>query len=298
MAFNDTFTENDVLRALENAGLEFKNGSRYILAQCPTHEDRHPSVQIFKSDWFANCLASCGRYHITKSFPELNGGSAQPHGGSGNNTIAGNRERKVVEHEYRNYDLFEQWSKLPLIPRDHVFKNIPLDVLDALGWRYLQGEIDGMGTGYFIPYFDPYKQTVPFAQTRHLTSDRRFTFLADARPVAYGRWNVIGNQKLFVVEGASDCAVMEYCGVPWIGMPSASSGTIMKELALFAKEQGVAIVYAGDNDEAGDKLRAALDEVAPYRVCQPPKDYKDWGDFFVAHGKEKVLARCIATLFE
>lgn len=291
--FKDDFTEANVMACLDQAGLKWKDGSRYILSQCPTHDDANPSVQIFKKDWFVNCLAGCGRYHITKAFPELN-----PNLGRTGAAPIRARQEKPVEHEYKDYDLYGQWAKLPLIPRSHKFKNIPLQILDDLGWRYLSGEIEGMGHGYFIPYFDPYKQTIPFAQTRHLDGDRRFTFLKDARPTAYGKWNILNNKKLFVVEGTSDGAVMEFCGIPWIAMPSASSAQIIRELALFCREQKIKLVYAGDNDTAGDKLKEALGEVISYRVCQPPKQFKDWGDYFESVGEAAVLQHCVNEIFD
>ena len=190
----------------------------------------------------------------------------------------------------------EQWKVLPLIPRDHQFKTIPLEVLDNLGWRWTSGEL-GMGHGYFIPYFNMDQTTIPFAQVRHLSGERRFTFLKDAEPIAYGLWN-LDNGKLFLVEGPSDGAALDYCGIPWIAMPSASSTQIASKLAQYAYKQNIEIVYAGDNDEAGEQLREALDGYISYRVHQPPGDYKDWGDFLVGEGLETVTNYCNEVLFE
>lgn len=277
----DDFTENDVFNSLDRAGLKWKDGHRYILSQCPLHDDRNPSTQIFKNDWFVNCLAGCGRFHITKAFPELK--PWKP----GKYTPAKVQRREKEPVKYEEFNLYGEWLQLPNIPRDHEFKGIPLEVLDGLGWRWTTGELD-MGTGYFIPYFDAKKEDIPFAQVRHLTGDRRFTFLKDARPNIYGAWNLAQHKRIFVVEGASDCAVLQYVGIPWVGMPSASSAELIKELGLYANEMGIRLIYAGDNDEAGDKLKEALNEVAHYRVCQPPAPHKDWGDFFKADGYEKV----------
>lgn len=285
---DDTFTENEVLACLESQGLKFKNGSRYILSQCPTHDDEHPSVQIYKDDWFVNCHSGCGRYHITKAFPQLR----DTQNGGRMSTVRHERKAtKVTEHKYTQFDLMDEWKAMPLIPRDHSFKGIPLDVLDALGWRW-----DEKMSSYFIPYFSGSKRAVPFAQWRHLKGDRRFTFLKDAKPTCYGTWN-LDNDTLFVVEGTSDCAVLDFAAVPWIGLPSAASAELMKALAKHCKEKGITLVYAGDNDEAGDKLREALDSVSSYRLKQPPKAYKDWGDFLVAEGVEAVSDYCMPELF-
>jgi hypothetical protein len=288
-SFDDKFTENDVLRELELAGLKFRNGARYILTSCPTHEDANPSAQIYKDDWFVNCHAVCGRYHITKAFPRLT-----------ENNISGNSERpqpilRPMEREpkviYKEFDLMTDWEAMPLIPRDHVFKGLPLEVLDDLGWRW-----DAAKNSYFIPYFTATKRAIPFVQWRHLSGERRFTFLKDGKPTCYGTWN-LDNQKLFVVEGTSDCAVLEYCSVPWIGLPSAASGELMKKMATHCQNEGIELVYAGDRDSAGDKLKEALDSVMSYRIKQPRTPYKDWGEMFEAEGFQSVQDYCFAELF-
>lgn len=290
----DQFTEADVLSTLQRAGLRFKNGHRYILSQCPTHEDAHPSVQIYKDDWFVNCHAGCGRYHITKAFPELREKNKQSYGASSRTGVNSAQEVKKSRSNmvnYKKFDLMQKWLTMPKIPRSHQFKNIPLEVLDDLGWRW-----DAEKNSYFIPYFSASKQSIPFAQWRHLSGERRFTFLKDARPTCYGTWN-LDNAMLFVVEGTSDAAVLEYCAVPWIALPSASSGELIKPMAKYCADNGIELVYAGDNDAAGDKLREALDEVTPYRIKQPPKKYKDWGDFYEAEGFEIVQDYCNRELF-
>lgn len=205
---------------------------------------------------------------------------------------------------HTEYDLMELWKILPKIPRNHDFKGIPLEVLDDLGWRWDVSGHEGMGPGYFIPYFDHTRSHVPFAQMRHAaTSDRRFTFLPGAQQTVYGKWNLVQSgtekhrQKFFVVEGTSDCAVMQHCMIPWIGLPSASSGAIMTELAKFCRANSIELIYAGDNDAAGDKLKEALDAVMPYRTWQAPKMFKDWGEFLEATSREKVSEYCLPELF-
>lgn len=285
---DDTFTESDVLSALEGAGLKYRNGSRYILAQCPTHDDVHPSVQIYKDDWFVNCHATCGRYHITKAFPQLRPGT----GHAPIRTASPRKEKEVTEHKYVAVDLMEFWESLPEIPADHEFKGIDIDVLNALGWRY-----DEENERYFIPYFSRTKTSIPFAQWRNLASGPRFNFWKDAKPTMYGTWNLEANQPIFLVEGASDAAVLDFCAVPWIAAPSAASGELVKKMAQFCKDNDITVVYAGDNDEAGDKLKEALDSVSSYRIKQPPKKYKDWGDFLESEGFEAVSDYCMAELF-
>ncbi len=197
----------------------------------------------------------------------------------------------MTERKYIEVDLMDKWKEMDEIPADHRFKDIPIEDLTDMGWRWLP-DIES----YFIPYFDRSKQFIPFAQYRHLKGDRRFTFLKDAKPIAYGLWN-LDEPKLFVCEGTSDAAVLQYCNVPWIAVPSAASSQIVKSMAGYCKKNGIELIYAGDNDQAGDKLKEALDEVMPYRVKQPPAKYKDWGDFFEAEGQAVVQEYCETELF-
>lgn len=292
---DDTFTEGDVLAELDRAGLKHKNGHRYILSQCPTHEDKNPSVQIYKDDWFVNCHSGCGRYHITKAFPSLreqretNGNSASGANRPHHSRSAGTT---VTQRVYETFDLMEDWKKMPEIPESHEFKGIPVHELNSLGWRWLAEK-----NAYFIPYFSRSEETIPFAQYRYLSGDVRFRFLKDAKPTMYGTWNLDpSNSPLFLVEGASDAAVLNHVGVPWIAAPSAASGELVKAMAGWCSENGIQLIYAGDNDAAGDKLKDALREVMAFRSKQPPKQYKDWGDFFVAEGFEKVHDYCVPEL--
>jgi hypothetical protein len=280
--FKMEFTVNDVLTALDRSGLKHRKLHRYILTQCPKHDDRNPSAQIYLDDMFVNCHAVCGRFPIQEVFPHLTDKEIkqQPV-----------KKKEMLVSSYKVYDQYAEWEKMPLIPRDHQFKGLPLEVLDDMGWRWVEDQ-----QSYYIPYFNTSRTQIPFAQWRHLTGERRFTFLKDAKPIAYGLWNLEDNPILFVVEGASDAAVLEHAAIPWIAMPSAASGSIIKALAEYCIVSGIKIAYAGDRDLAGDKLREALDEVCSYRVKQVPSKYKDWGEFFEAEGLIAVNEYCMVEL--
>ncbi len=195
-----------------------------------------------------------------------------------------------------NQDHIKEWKTMPLIPRDHTFKNIPLDVLDYMGWRWDEGK-----DSYFIPYFDITQEHIPFSQLRHLSGERRFTFLKDATPTMYGKWNMPDATLLFLVEGASDAACMEYAGIPWIAAPSAAATTLVSSLADYCLKHSIRVVYAGDNDGpennyAGDNLRKALEAKMRYLTCQPPKPYKDWCDFLAGEGIDAVRDHTLPEL--
>ncbi len=290
----DTFTEADVLRCLDFAGERYQVKGRYIVTTCPMpeHADKNPSAQIYRSDWWVNCHAGCGRFHITKAYPELRNNT--------NGTVVPQTRKNPMtpktEEPKKHIDLIEQWRALPLIPRDHQFKGgiIPLEVLDSMGWRY-----DASRDGYFIPYFHFTQEHVPYAQWRLLSGTKskptqRFSFPSGASVTMYGKWNLPDATLLFLVEGASDAACLEYAGVPWIAVPSVGSVGLIAPFASYCIKHGIQVVYAGDNDTeennyAGDKVREALASSMPrYRICQPPKQYKDWCDFLAAEGIEAV----------
>ena len=218
MQFTDRISESEVTACLDRAGLKYRNWQKYIVSQCPLHDDKNPSAQIFKDDWFVNCHAKCGRFPIHKAFPEL----LKNNGQSNNDKV---QKRSEPMPKYKDFNLKDQWDAMPMIPREHKFKNIPLIILDRLGWRW-----DEAKNSYFIPYFDMFRESIPFAQWRHLAGERRFTFLSEARPIVYGLWNLTAKTKLFICEGTSDGAVMENCCVPWLSLPSASSNTLVHGL--------------------------------------------------------------------
>lgn len=293
---DDDISEVEVFRELDAAGLRYKDGYRYILSQCPLHDDNNPSVQIFKADWWVNCMAECGRFHITKAFPGLRRQGQRASYGQKRydahevklNATQTARKPKQMQKQYKKMDLMEYWKSLKPIPDDQTFKTMDAAHLNELGWRVEEGGL-GVGKGWFIPYFDSLKQSIPFAQVRHLDGPIRFHFAKDLEPRVYGTWNIEPG-VIFIVEGCSDGAVLDYCVTPWVALPSASSGALLKKMAQHCHSIGAQLVYAGDNDDAGDKLREALDEVGvPYRVKQPPKKYKDWGDFLEAEGQEAVI---------
>lgn len=283
-------TLNEVTTALDQRGLAWRNRGRYILSQAPCHQDKNPSFQIYTDDWFSLCHV-CGRHPIQEVMPELSKSSQfdSQKQFDGENRVETRVEKKeAVKPLYSPSQLFEIWQKLPLIPETHNLKGVPAEHLNDLGWRWTNNHIKGMGIGYFIPYFNAAKDKIPFAQTRHLTGNRRFSMLTNAKPTIYGKWNIYPNDPVFLVEGTSDAVVLDYCAVPAIAMPSSSSVSLLENLVKYCQEHNVRLIYAGDNDEAGDKLKDALGELMPYRNRQPPKKYKDYGEMFEKGGFDEV----------
>lgn len=283
---------SEIVDCLNSRGLKFRDHGRYLLSQCPQHSDTNPSAQIYKDDFFVNCHV-CGRLSPYHAFPELR--SNGPQGPymtyklqKGNQTPMDQNEAQQTH--YKTFNLMEYWNSLPWLQPHFSLHGVPVTTLHNLGWRQNDGKaIAGSPGDIFIPYFSRSKESIPFAQVRHFNGNRRFSFLKDAKPTCYGTWNLEPGDKIFIVEGTSDCAVLEYCNIPWVGLPSSSSGKLLRDMLLWCKANNVKPVYAGDNDEAGDKLKAVMDEIMPYRVWQPPKQFKDWGEMLEKAGFEAVV---------
>lgn len=293
--YDEEISQNDVLRELENAGLQYRVQSRYIVAQCPLHDDKNPSAQIYKNDWFVLCHAGCegGRFHITKAFPNLSKNSRDGYNINFQSRMPseGLEMRQEAKYNDASASIFAMWQSLPPIPASHALHKVPADVLNYHGWRY-----DEKNNRYLIPYFKPDRKTIVFAQWRNLSGPVRFSFWKDAKPILYGSWNIEPNETLFLVEGTSDAMVLDYCAVPWVAIPSASSGELIRKIAPWLKSHNIQIVFAGDNDDAGNKIRDVLDEVLYYRVRQPKRGYKDWGEMLEAEGDEAISDYCFSFL--
>lgn len=286
MMATPTITLNHVTTALDQRGLKYKIRGRYIVTQCPIHHDRQPSCQIYLNDWFMLCHV-CGRMPVQQALPELKG-----------ETPITYTQPLPPKPLYKHYELIDYWRELDELPKDFTLKSLPQEVFHDLGWRINDGKVIAGVGDIFIPYFSRSRQSIPFAQVRHLSGERRFTFLQSAKPTCYGTWNLYPGDKIFIVEGTSDCAVLDYCAVPWIGIPSSSGGELIKSLAKWCWENDCGIVYGGDNDEAGNKLKMALGETAiPFRSSQPPKEYNDYAEFYEKAGFDAVVDYTHAELF-
>ncbi len=295
------FTLSDFRHALEMDGRKIKRGGKGFLTNCLIHPDSDPSAEVYPDGWI-ECFSCAKRYHISNFYPALRDPNWKPETNPPNRLRVMPRplpvpEQSIPKTDYTKYELFPLWETLPQIPREFDLKGLPLEVLDSLGWRWSEG-VHGMGPGILIPYFNHARDSIPFAQVRHISGDRRFTMLPGAEMTLYGKWNLHPGEKLFIVEGCSDAAVLEHACIPWVAIPSASGIAMITNLAKYALKTGIQLVYAGDNDEAGDKLRKAVDLVVPHRVLQPPGKYKDWGEFFMGAGIEKVSAHCWEELRE
>lgn len=233
------------------------------------HDDKHNSGIVFDDGWF-HCFGGCRRINVL-----------------GHNFVpkSDNYQPRVTP-TYTDY--FDYWLGLDHL--DEGIKGLPASLLNSLGWRKLPSGNDlGTAGGIFIPYFTPGRNKIPFYQIRHSDGNRRFSFAQGATPIANGFEALKENEKfLTFTEGCSDRAVLAYCGVSAIALPSASSGTILKGMAAYAKEHGLVLVACSDNDDAGNRLLSSLTGIATYIDMRPPTQYKDFGEMFEAVGAEPI----------
>jgi hypothetical protein len=292
MYSKDEYTPHEISSCLESTGRKVRIGSRYLMTTCLWHEERNPSMQVHLDGW-TNCFAGCKGQHISSVFPELRrkDPNYKPTRKVAMQQIKPVREVKQTQSMITKNN--ELYKSLELIPRDHKFKGIPLQVLDDLGWRYKDNK-------YFIPYWDMNRQNVMFYQWRNLSGDVRFNFAVGQTPVAYGSWNMADSGPIFIVEGCSDAATMQFAAVPWVSMPSASSSSILEALCAYTKKYNnthtdkIDLIFAGDNDEASFKLEESMNY--RFSVKRPPVEYKDWSDFMQATSVETVQEYCLGNL--
>lgn len=268
--------DEDVLKnTLEDMGLKPRWSGKGWSILCPKHGDRHHSAQCFPDGWIA-CYAGCGRFHI--------------------NTVAGHKVidgdtpvsyEKKKEEEIKRGDFTNLWADLEPLKPDLDVKGIDGRTLNKLGWRWYPGG-NGYHEGIFIPYFSMDRQKVPFFQIRHLTGERRFTFVKNITPILWG-FDVLPKvkDKLCFTEGTRDAAILRSIGVPAVALPSASSNKIMKNLAEYCKNNKIKLYAVCDKDEAGENLLKTLQ--TPFLDLRSPVG-KDVGDFLAERGREAVKA--------
>lgn len=237
----------------------------------PGHQDKNNSAVVFDDSWH-HCFAGCKRFSLYG--PEYKGTQAED-----------TYEPKTVRG---TTDYFDFW--LSLEPLTEGIKGLPARHLNSLGWRKIEdNNILGTKGGIFIPYFTVDRNSIMFYQVRHLEGHRRFTFTRDITPIANGYESLPSMAKFIpFTEGASDRAVLEYLGIPTVALPSASSGTILKGLAKYAKEKGKILVACSDNDDAGNRLLGNLSGVSTYIDLRPPAPFKDFGEMFEQKGAREV----------
>lgn len=254
-------------------GLNPRRTPKGFSIRCPRHEDRRNSAIVFSNDGWCACMAGCGRWNFM---------------GARNTPNKDNYEVKQRQTEsFLEVDYYDYWLSLETLDED--IKGIPANALNKLGWRKLpRNNQMGLPPGVFIPAFGASRTTIPFAQVRHLSGDRRFSFPSRVKPLAFGMESTERFQRYVpFTEGNSDRAVLEMAGIPALAIPSGASGAILRSVGEWANSKGLILVAVSDRDAVGDSLLHNLDGTAPY-IDARPIGYKDVNDMYQDKGIEHI----------
>lgn len=253
---------SDIEDELDRLGLEPTWRGRYWVIHCPQHEDNHKSCVCFEDGWI-HCFAGCKRIHINKLAKRHLNISYESH----------------EDHNATTYDDYMQlW--LELEPLTEPVKGVPAKVLNQVGWRKWKDTGD-----IFIPYFSVSKTKIPFYQIRHMSGERRFSFVKGKTPITYGLDELPKVKKyLFITEGSRDSVILRWIGLHAIALPSASSVKMLDQIQKYVREKGIIICWCGDRDEAGEKLMHTIKTL--YIDCRCK--YKDIGEMLEAEGINKI----------
>lgn len=288
------FDEKDLINALNSRNLRWQDKGKYFFIQCPRHNDRHESAQLFKDTGFVHCHAGCGRFPIQQEFDELRTGKLTQADVFNISAALDRNEStpKVADYKsnYKDYNLYQFWESLPLITPEYAIKKFTADQMNDMGWRlHLEQSKYFAGKGIFIPYFSTSKKHVPYAQLRHFAGDsRRFTFLKNARMILYN-FPALKRGYILLVEGASDVVSLNTLGYEAVGLPSASQNKILEKLVDFSKKNDKPIIYLGDDDTAGEAVYKFLDTHIFFYPITHGK-YKDISDL-LEFGTESEISR-------
>lgn len=262
--------EQAIYEKCERLGLQPRRTEKGYSILCPKHEDTHRSAIVYVDDGYAQCFAQCGRWNFMKGEDYVK------------------REKVIKPKEHKNFK--DTWLELDLVDQD--IKGIPKSHLNKLGWRKYNGDIDlpanvpqlGLMPGIFIPAFSQDRSSIPYCQIRHLSGERRFSFVSGATQIPFGLEN-LDNMERFVVftEGNTDRAVLELAGIHAVAMPSGSSGRLLQQLGEYCRQTNKILVAISDNDKVGDKLLETLNGLYPC-IDARVKGYKDINEAYLAKG--------------
>lgn len=308
-------TLNEIEDILDRAGLKHKRSAGNIISQCPMHADYNSGLNCtIRDTGFCYCFShNCTNgkdkgFWLDDVFVELKEKNKEEWKKQVEKIkpiVRQPKENKENSEASPKVDLLKLWKTLEPLTENIPGKNIPFEFLNQLGWRKfpMWGEINGVKypEGWFIPYFGKTGKTLPYGQIRHDKNAswqnsekvRRFSFIKGVTPIWHGLESLDRCKKyVCFTEGSSDRAVLEYAGIPCLGLPAGKSADKVQRLMAWCVANNKVAVYCGDNDEVGDYLLDQMDSFGMiYRVARPPLEYKDYGDMFDAVGIEPIKQR-------
>lgn len=295
------YTIDDITHCLDVRSIKWKRYKDGVQCGCPLHDGQDPNCIITPDDEGnprGYCFSHCGFFWPDEAFPELKGEPFDAEKYREEHKLKLGIKHEQVRKVKEIPELQELWREAMPLPPERIFPELPNSELENLGWKWVDSAPFGMGTGVLIPYWtsdydgDPEKGTIGFCQVRHLSGNVRFSFPKGMSPTLYGKWVLRelaelpeSEREVYLVEGCSDWCVLNCCALPCVAVPSSSNKDLVKELGTFCTKHKIRIIYCGDNDEAGNRVRTVLDDMGvPYRTRTAPHPYKDARSYAGAKG--------------
>lgn len=299
------YTIDDITNGLDRRGLKWKRYRDGIMCMCPKHHGGDLNCLITPDpdgNPRAYCYSHCSFFWPDEVMEELKGEPFDAEKYHEEHKLELGVKHEQVRKVKEIPELQELWRNGLPLPPERIFPEIPNSELENLGWKWVDSAPFGMGTGVLIPYWtssytgNPGEGIIGFCQVRHLEGSPRFSFPRGMSPTLYGKWVLReltecpeSEREVALCEGTHDWVVLDACGIPAVAVPSSSNKDLVKGLAEFCTVNKIRIIYAGDNDAAGNRVRAVFDNMGvAYRSRTAPHPYKDVGDFAKAEGLEAV----------
>jgi hypothetical protein len=212
-------------------------GSDRYMAECPSHQDKEPSLSITTGNdgrILLKCHAGCTTEDVVKELGLLMKDLFPPKVGGGGGMSSGKNDAHLHTPK-KNADIKgERVCSTDCTPNAHprrgltlqeyaVAKKLPVDFLRGLGISDITyQENDAIR----IPYYDEAGTEVSIRIRRTLekseNEDQRFVWKKGSKPCLYGR-NRRREGYVILNEGESDCHTLWFHGFPALGIPGATN---------------------------------------------------------------------------
>jgi hypothetical protein len=277
---------DDIIPHLRKVRITQQNGLRKVIACCPAHDDRNPSLSITETAdgkllW--HCFAGCSQEAVQRELERIAGVNRATV------KLIPPREKQAPAYTTPTEPL--TLAVLAQAKR--------LSTPKLFSWN-VRTQPDG---SIAIPYLTR-DGVVSAVQYRYaLSGDNRFKWRKDDIPILYGLWRLnewITEHTLYLTEGTTDCWTMWHAGLPAIGIPSATNWREewWRELDGFPQ-----LVLIPDTDKAGAELAQKLANTCPEQfrervyVLRLPDGVKDVNELWQRENAEperfrEVLAGC------
>jgi putative DNA primase/helicase len=194
---------------------------------------------------------------------------------------------KVIFNCFKGCEPEDVLAALKLTPKDLMLRNVTMEeVAQQKGFtvEYLSSlDVRQQGSSVLIPHKKMDGSLAERHMLRHGSGGPRFTWTpGDGKPVPYGLWRLGEARKqnrLFIVEGPSDCWAAWLHDVPALGLPGATSAGFLEAEHVADLE---VLYVVKEPDRGGEALVAGvanrlaeLDFSGAARVVQMPDGLKD-----------------------